>query len=73
MTVRELIAKLQKMDQDALVVMSSDADGNGYSPLRIADEDQYHAENSVSGVLWEADYHEDDVPHVDCCVLFPAN
>jgi hypothetical protein len=32
MTVRELIAALQGVDPDLLVVLQEDAEGNGYSP-----------------------------------------
>jgi len=33
MTVKELIAQLRKEDQDRLVVMAMDSEGNGYSKL----------------------------------------
>lgn len=37
MTVAELIAELKKLPPAALVVMSRDAEGNGYSPLHAVD------------------------------------
>ena len=38
MTVQELIAFLQTQDKTALVVLCEDSAGNGYRPLRVADE-----------------------------------
>jgi hypothetical protein len=32
-TVKALIASLQKYSPDAIIIMSSDAEGNSYSPL----------------------------------------
>ena len=32
-TVKDLIAALQEMPQDAIVICSSDSEGNGHSPL----------------------------------------
>ncbi len=37
MTVAELIAELKKLPQAKLVVLSHDAEGNGYSPLHSID------------------------------------
>jgi len=33
MTVKELIERLKEIDQDRIVVMSMDPEGNGFSPL----------------------------------------
>jgi len=35
MKVKELISLLKKLPQDAIVLLSSDDDGNSYSPLDI--------------------------------------
>lgn len=46
MTVKELIEKLQTLDQDLLVVMSKDAEGNGFSPIYSASVGQYDEDNN---------------------------
>lgn len=70
MKVRELIAKLQTFDQDRTVVLSSDGEGNGFSPLSLLCAGAYRQEGSVCGdfgleVLTKEDeedgYSEDDV------------
>lgn len=37
MTVKELIAELQTMDQDRIIVLARDSEGNGYSICRVVD------------------------------------
>lgn len=63
MTVRELIERLGAcMDQDATVVLSHDAEGNGYSPLAAICEGAFGRRN---GFLWEPELaDEDDKPAV---------
>ena len=70
MTVRELIAKLNKIDPDRIVVMSSDSEGNNYSPLSGMWTGAYRAENTYRGEVGlesltedtiEAGYTDDDV------------
>ena len=76
MTTRELIAELSKLDQDALVVMASDAEGNAYSPLHAAYDDRYRAETTWRGELigdGEIEDWEDEKEVVSCVVLFPVN
>lgn len=41
MKVSELIAQLLELDQDALVVMSSDQEGNSYHPVTVLDSILY--------------------------------
>jgi hypothetical protein len=41
MTVADLIAKLQSVDPRRMVVLSCDAEGNGYSPLHSCWEGAY--------------------------------
>lgn len=49
-TVRELIAQLSKVeDKDTLVVMSSDAEGNGFSPFCDISTGGYAADSTYSG------------------------
>ena len=78
MTVRELIALLGTHDPDRLVVLSRDAEGNGYEPLRIVATAAYdEAEREIGlEVLTDDDraagYGEEDVGRgVPAVVLWP--
>lgn len=80
MTVKELIEELQKMDPAKLVVMSSDAEGNGYSPLEGADDTRlYVADTTYSGEVYNDEPEDPDDDEADlsesvpCVVLFPVN
>jgi hypothetical protein len=84
MTVKELIAVLSKQDPARLVVLSRDAEGNGYSPLRGMSTGAYVADCPWSGEVGleeltdgdrHAGYSEEDVKEdgVPCLVLSPAN
>ena len=53
MKVKDLIAALQILDQEALVVLSSDAEGNSYSSASYIAECFYDEENS--DILTEQD------------------
>jgi len=52
MTVRELREALAGLPDDMLVVMSRDAEGNGYSPLVETSESMYVAETTWSGEVY---------------------
>lgn len=83
MTVAELIAELQKMPGDALVIQSRDAEGNGFSPVSEIGTGRYEAENDWSGEmkldeltpgLEAAGYSEEDVGDGPLAVCFwPTN
>ena len=81
MIVSELIKELQDMDPNAIVVMSSDAEGNGYSPMSGVYEEMYLAESTYSGScyseedLQEMAVYEEEVPDdlEKCVVLTPIN
>jgi hypothetical protein len=85
MKVKELVKELQGMDQDALVVLQKDSEGNGYSPLSGADDSEHYvAESSWDGYvgpkeltkeLEEEGYTEEDIASdgVPCVVLYPVN
>lgn len=60
MTVKELIAELSELPPNALVVMSRDAEGNGYSPLSTLDTCHYTAETT-----WRGEIDDDEDPHPD--------
>lgn len=83
MTVRELIEKLSTVDQDRIVVMASDAEGNSYSPLADLWAGSYLAESTWSGSvglesLTDADRErgytdEDVVSGSPAIILSPTN
>lgn len=72
MTVGELKAALEGHDDDVLVVVAKDAEGNGYSPLVLTEMYYYEATNTWSGEIIDTDEEVDDsaVPSV---VLWPTN
>jgi len=83
MKVKDLIKKLQKEDQDRIVVMSRDAEGNGFSPLDEISTCAYGAETTWYGEVGfeelteediEAGYDEDDVIEGEpALILRPIN
>ena len=77
MKVKELIEKLQAVDPDLLVVMSSDAEGNGFHPLEDALTGGY-ADGEVgllelTDELKKAGYSEEDVRGEPAMVLWPSH
>jgi hypothetical protein len=87
MKVRELVEKLAELDQELEVVVSSDGEGNNFSPL---DKDfgitHYEPDSTYSGkigylelneTLIELGYIEEDLLDknnaVPCVVLYPIN
>ena len=81
MIVKELIELLQKENQDAIVVMSRDAEGNSYGPFGSLWVGNYAAENSWRGEagyaeltdeLREVGYTEEDIIEgISAVVLCP--
>jgi hypothetical protein len=71
MTVKELIEELEKYPANTPVVMSKDAEGNGYSPARVVDLVHYETKNTWRGEI----YDEKDAPEgaVPAVCLWPAN
>ena len=63
MTAQELIAFLQTLPSDTPVVLSRDAEGNGYSPLACAQPE----------TTWRGDLAAEDegLPH-NAAVLWPV-
>ena len=81
MNVREWIKELKKLDQDAMVVMSIDEEGNGYSPLFDISEAIYVQYDGVYPLelteeMKKVGYTEEDMYHgedgVKAVVLYPA-
>lgn len=54
MKVHELIALLQKVNQDAEVIMSKDGEGNGFSPLADVEDNPKFA--YVPDSKWSGDH-----------------
>lgn len=54
MTVGELIRELQTLPQGAQVVISKDAEGNGFSPLDAPELVLYVAESPWSGEVYDS-------------------
>ena len=87
MKVKDLITKLQEQDQDAVVIMQKDSEGNGYSPLYEVDDGHYQADSTWSGKpvlveltpeLRQLGFSEDDLARGDnevseAVFLLPTN
>jgi hypothetical protein len=74
--VSDLIALLNTLDPDALVVMSKDGEGNQYTPWSGDYLDtRYSADSSWSGEIEDADepWDSDGVDCVKAVVLWPTN
>lgn len=88
MTVKDLKKHLEACDDEDLVVMSKDAEGNSYSPLAGIGEQMYVAESTWNGVVYEKEltpemqeqgFSEEDIRKegedgaVKCVTLWPTN
>lgn len=84
LTVKDLIAALQREDPESIVVMAKDAEGNSYSPYRQLWAGVYQADTTYSGevgypVLTDElrveGYGEEDIlpDGVPAIVLSPIN
>ncbi len=73
MTVKELMEILSGCNQNAIVVMSKDSEGNRFSPLSGWGQGGYIRENDRYGeIVNEGDIEEGD-GSVDAIVLWPTN
>jgi len=75
MTVAELIAKLQELPPNNIVVQAKDGEGNGFSPLSEIAVGLYAAETTRSGEFWTPDAEDGDEDNeADSAVcLWPVN
>jgi hypothetical protein len=84
MTVAELIAELQALPQDALVVLQKDAEGNGHSPMAGFWIGGYRAVSTWSGDVGLLELTAEDVRQgfttddlatdgVVAAILYPVN
>ena len=56
-TVKDLIAMLQTLDQDTILICSKDSEGNSYSPFLTIEDGYYY----VPETTWCGDvYHFED-------------
>ncbi len=84
MTVRDLRKRLRALDQDSLIVLSKDGEGNSFSP--VPDKGFCSAGKYYPGSTWHGEFDENSDPQeppgsadhqpeggVDCIVLWPTN
>ena len=66
MKVKKLIKELKKLDENAIVIMSRDSEGNGYSPLSGLFTGLYIPDSTWSGDVYYDGYEDDmDSDEVD--------
>ena len=75
MLASTLIEKLKRLSPDTLIVLQSDAEGNGYSPLSSVDDNLFYIpDNSWSGEVYSLrDLEEPQDNFIKCCILTPIN
>lgn len=59
-TVEKLREALQHFDDDDIVILQKDAEGNGYSPLYEARSGVYAPDFSLSGSMYPHESYEGD-------------
>lgn len=85
MTVRDLIAELEKLPPESQVIIQKDAEGNGYSPLADVDGNAiYQPYTTWAGKVLSADWTAEEAcyaghdwekfkaDNLRCCVLAPV-
>ena len=75
MKVKELKAILDSLDENIEIVMSSDGEGNEYSPLAALEVGMYEATSTWCGYVYsEEDAQHDDFEYIpNAIVLYPTN
>jgi hypothetical protein len=84
MKIKELKELLNSFDDNDIVIMAKDGEGNGFSPLSGMGEASYEAESDWSGIVGireltpnyiKAGYGEEDLVEngVNAVVLYPIN
>lgn len=71
MKVSELIKQLKKLPKDSIVILSSDAEGNKFSPVSYLSKALYAPEGDV----YNLDEDKNDLPDdaVTAVVIWPTN
>lgn len=74
MKVRELIEELRKHDPERVVIMSQDAEGNGYNPLNDIETGLYHEGEvgleELTPELIKKGYSKEDLLKGECALIF---
>ena len=85
MTVADLKDALNLLPDDMQVILQKDAEGNGYSPLSVADINSFYVpESDYAGEVFNADWTADDHGMEEgewekvkargkCLTLYPVN
>ncbi|MFF8617048.1 hypothetical protein [Streptomyces sp. NPDC015350] len=76
MTLAELrreLAKLDHLPEDTIVVLSNDAEGNGFSPLYEVDASMYRAQTEWSGEHYMTEAARQAQVNPDDYTKAPAN
>lgn len=75
MTKNKLIKALQAMPGNPLIVLSRDAEGNGFSPLAAAEMTGYIPAPVYGGEIWEPEYDNQAEPEgvVSAVCLWPLH
>jgi len=73
MTVGELIGQLKAMDPKAVLVVSSNSEGNDYSPLSLIYKANYFPLTNWSGEVYDYDKDAQGVDELSAVVLQPVN
>jgi len=75
--VKDLRRLLAPLDDDVLVVLPLDSEGNGYSPLAGFSKQTYVPDSQYSGEIYMPELTEEDVyagdDGVNAIVLWPGN
>jgi hypothetical protein len=71
MTKRELLEMLKDVPDDFIIVLSSDGEGNSFSPLIDFSIGLYEPDTSYSGEFFMDD--EKEGAEDNCVVLWPTN
>ena len=61
MKIKELVERLLKQDQDRIVIISKDSEGNGYSPLSEIYIGKYRPYNTWSGDIGLDELTQEDI------------
>lgn len=74
MNVRQLIAELSNFDPNALVIMSSDSEGNHFNPVYEIGDSKYAPYDEWSGEVIHPDDEDEYDPSdiTDAVVLWPV-
>jgi hypothetical protein len=73
MTVSELIAQLQQLPPNNIVVQAKDGEGNGFSPVAEVAVGLYAADTTWSGEFWTPDAEDDEKEAESAVCLWPIN